>query len=80
MNEHNDSAVTNPGMGNELVIYEMHVGTFHVKDEDHVGTFDTAIEKLPYLQELGINGVEIMPALPRQNQHRALHGGDFFAG
>jgi len=47
--------------GNELVIYEMHVGTFHVKEEDHVGTFDTAIEKLPYLQELGINAVEIMP-------------------
>ena len=47
--------------GNELVIYEMHVGTFHVKEEGRVGTFDTAIEKLPYLQELGINAVEFMP-------------------
>jgi len=47
--------------GNELVIYEMHVGTFHVKDAGQVGTFDTAIEKLPYLQELGINAVELMP-------------------
>ena len=47
--------------GNELVIYEMHVGTFHVKEEGSVGTFDTAIEKLPYLQQLGINAVEIMP-------------------
>lgn len=47
--------------GNELVIYEMHVGTFHVKEEGKVGTFDTAIEKLPYLQELGINAVELMP-------------------
>ncbi len=47
--------------GNELVIYEMHVGTFHVKEEGHPGTFESAIEKLPYLQELGINAVEVMP-------------------
>jgi 1,4-alpha-glucan branching enzyme len=47
--------------GNELVIYEMHVGTFHVKVEGHPGTFESAIEKLPYLQELGINAVEVMP-------------------
>ncbi len=47
--------------GNELVIYEMHVGTFNVKEEGHPGTFDSAMEKLPYLQELGINAVEVMP-------------------
>ncbi len=46
---------------NELVIYEMHIGTFHAKSKESVGTFYTAIEKLPYLQELGINAVEIMP-------------------
>ena len=47
--------------GNELVIYEMHVGTFHVKEEGQPGTLDSAIEKLPYLRELGINAVEVMP-------------------
>jgi len=40
--------------GNELVIYEMHIGTFNVKGEGQPGTFDSAIEKLPYLQQLGI--------------------------
>jgi len=49
--------------GNELVIYEMHVGTFNVKEEGHPGTFDSAIEKLAYLQELGINAVEVMPIM-----------------
>ncbi|MGB7291406.1 MAG: alpha-amylase family glycosyl hydrolase [Thermodesulfobacteriota bacterium] len=49
--------------GNELVIYEMHVGTFNVKEEGHPGTFDSAIEKLPYLQGLGINAVEVMPVM-----------------
>ena len=47
--------------GNELIIYEMHVGTFNVKEEGRPGTFESATEKLPYLQELGINAVEVMP-------------------
>ena len=47
--------------GNELIIYEMHVGTFNVTKEGQSGTLDTAIEKLSYLQWLGINAVEVMP-------------------
>ena len=47
--------------GNELIIYEMHVGTFNVKEEGQPGTLDSAIEKLPYLNNLGINAVEVMP-------------------
>ena len=41
---------------NELVLYELHVGTFTAE-----GTFDGVIEKLDYLQELGITAIEIMP-------------------
>ena len=47
--------------GNELVIYEMHIGTFNVQKEGQPGTFQSAIDKLPYLQGLGINVVEVMP-------------------
>jgi len=46
---------------NELVIYEMHVGTFNDVAGDGPGTFDTIISKLPYLCDLGINAIEIMP-------------------
>jgi 1,4-alpha-glucan branching enzyme len=46
---------------NQLVIYEMHVGTFNRKQPERPGTFETIIEKLPYLKELGINAIEIMP-------------------
>ena len=38
------------------VLYEMHVGTF-----TESGTFDSAIERLDYLCELGITHVEVMP-------------------
>jgi 1,4-alpha-glucan branching enzyme len=47
--------------GNELVIYELHIGSFNVKENGRTGTFDSAIEKLPYLKALGINAVEVMP-------------------
>ena len=45
----------------DTVIYEMHVGTFHATDPDRPGTFHSVIEKLPYLQELGITTIELMP-------------------
>jgi maltooligosyltrehalose trehalohydrolase len=40
----------------DLVIYELHVGTF-----TRLGTFQSAIERLPYLQALGVNAIELMP-------------------
>ena len=47
---------------NELVIYELHIGTFgKSKVQDSPGTLEGAIARLPYLQELGINVVELMP-------------------
>lgn len=38
------------------VIYELHVGTFTPD-----GTFDSAVEKLDYLVDLGVDFVELMP-------------------
>ena len=46
---------------NELVIYELHVGTFDEQANDARGQFQGVIEKLPYLQYLGVNAIEIMP-------------------
>jgi maltooligosyltrehalose trehalohydrolase len=40
----------------ELVIYELHVGTFTPE-----GTFDGATRRLPELAELGVTAVEVMP-------------------
>ena len=45
----------------ELVIYELHVGTFNAPDKDSIGTLYTAIEKLGYLKDMGFNAVELMP-------------------
>src|SRR5690606_29771399 len=40
----------------ESVVYEMHIGTFTPE-----GTFRAAIEKLPYLAELGVTTLEVLP-------------------
>lgn len=50
----------------ETVVYEMHVGGFTRHHNSGVsankrGTFAGLIEKIPYLQELGITAVELMP-------------------
>ena len=44
-----------------LVIYELHIGTFNAISGQGPGTFATAIAKLPYLRDLGINAIEVMP-------------------
>jgi maltooligosyltrehalose trehalohydrolase len=40
----------------DYIIYELHVGTFTPE-----GTFDAAIAKLPYLKQLGVTVIEVMP-------------------
>eukprot|EP00931_Biecheleriopsis_adriatica_P115138 TRINITY_DN90974_c0_g1_i1.p1 TRINITY_DN90974_c0_g1~~TRINITY_DN90974_c0_g1_i1.p1 ORF type:complete len:669 (+),score=105.22 TRINITY_DN90974_c0_g1_i1:39-2009(+) len=59
--EWSDSAWQMPPW-NELVIYELHVGTFG-RDQGSTSsaTLDACISKLDHLVELGINAVELMP-------------------
>lgn len=48
----------------DLIIYELHVRGFtrhHTSGVANPGTFDGLKEKIPYLKELGINAVELMP-------------------
>lgn len=48
----------------DLIIYELHVRgfTYHPSSGvEHRGTFAGLIEKIPYLKELGINAIELMP-------------------
>ena len=46
----------------ELVIYELHVGTFNDQaDVNHPGKFSTVSARLGYLRDLGVNAIEVMP-------------------
>jgi 1,4-alpha-glucan branching enzyme len=46
---------------NELVIYEMHIGSFFADAEGKPGRFEDAMEKVEHLRRLGVNAVQIMP-------------------
>ena len=55
-----------PRHDGELVIYEMHVRGFTMNPNSgvtgtHCGTFAGIVEKIPYLRELGITAVELLP-------------------
>ena len=56
----------------KTVIYELHVGGFTRHDSagvEHPGTYAGLIEKIPYLRELGINAVELLPVMAFDEQN-----------
>lgn len=59
-----DDADWNGRPWEETVLYELHVGTFTPE-----GTYAAAAEKLPYLAELGITAVELMPLAEAPGGH-----------
>ena len=59
----------------DLILYELHVGTFSPE-----GTFAGVIRRLPYLRELGITAVELMPVADFPGQRNwGYDGVDLFA-
>lgn len=65
-----------PGISLEnLVLYELHVGAFTPS-----GTFDGAMERLPWLADLGITAIELMPVAEFPGTHGwGYDGVDLFA-
>ncbi len=53
----------------KAIIYEMHIGTFNKPDAATSGTFASAIEKLDYLNALGVTYIELMPVTSMASSH-----------
>jgi maltose alpha-D-glucosyltransferase/alpha-amylase len=62
----------------DAVIYELHVKTFHDSDGDGIGDFRGLIEKLDYLQELGITAIWILPFYPSPLRDDGYDIADYF--
>ena len=50
-----------PPNWNEIVIYEMHIGSFPEDAGETPGTFDKVLTRIDHLKRLGVNAVQIMP-------------------
>ncbi len=63
----------------DVIIYELHVRGFTRHDSsgvDFPGTFDGIRQKIPYLKELGITAVELMPIFEFDEMHdHRIHEG-----
>jgi glycogen operon protein len=61
----------------DTVIYETHVRGFTIHTSSgvaHPGTFAGLIEKIPYLQDLGVTAIELMPVLEfNENESQRLN-------
>jgi 1,4-alpha-glucan branching enzyme len=55
-----DHEFTTPNW-NDLVVYELHVGTFSEGVHGRPGTLDGVRRRVPYLRQLGIGAIQLMP-------------------
>lgn len=46
---------------NDFVIYQLHVGAFHTPRFPKTGTFLDVVDKVPYLADLGVTAVQLLP-------------------
>ena len=48
----------------DAIIYQLHVKAFADSNNDGIGDFAGLTEKLPYLQELGVTALWLLPFYP----------------
>ena len=48
----------------DAIIYELHIKAFYDSNEDGIGDFSGLLEKLDYLEELGITTIWLLPFYP----------------
>ena len=52
-----DETAPDPLWYKDAIIYQMHVKAFHDANGDGIGDFAGLIQKLDYIQELGVNTI-----------------------
>jgi 1,4-alpha-glucan branching enzyme len=75
-----DSGFVTPHFS-DFVIYQLHVGTFYTPNlPDRGGTFLDAARKIPYLAELGVTAIQLMPIQEFQTEFSlGYNGTDYFS-
>ena len=50
-----------PPAFNDLILYQLHVGTFSIMPGNGDGKFLDVIQRVPHLASLGVNALELLP-------------------
>ena len=78
MAQRTNDTVVDPLWYKDAIIYELHVKTFCDSDGDGMGDFRGLIEKLDYLQELGITAIWLLPFYPSPLRDDGYDIADYF--
>lgn len=73
-----DDFLTDPYWYKDAVIYELHVRSFYDSNDDGYGDFQGLREKLPYLEELGVNTLWLLPFLESPLKDDGYDTADYF--
>jgi 1,4-alpha-glucan branching enzyme len=74
-----DAAYVTPDFSN-MIVYQIHIGTFNVTTPGISSTFLDTIERIPYLQSLGINILQPLPITEaEETPSEGYDGADYFS-
>src|SRR5271156_4258576 len=63
----------------DAIIYQLHVKAFYDSDGDGIGDFCGLLQKLDYLQELGVTALWLLPFYPSPLKDDGYDIADYFA-
>jgi len=65
---------------NDLILYQLHVGTFHIGSGNSEGKFLDVALQIPYLASLGINALQLLPIVEFATEFSEGYNGlDFYS-
>jgi maltose alpha-D-glucosyltransferase/alpha-amylase len=62
----------------DAIIYELHVRTFYDSNQDGIGDFPGLVQKLDYLQDLGVTCIWLLPFFPSPLRDDGYDIADYF--
>src|SRR5579875_697598 len=63
----------------DAIIYELHIKAFFDSDNDVVGDFKGLLQKLDYLQELGVTAIWLLPFYPSPLREDGYDIADYYS-
>ena len=78
MGQEDTNTSVDPLWFKDAIIYELHVKTFCDSDGDGMGDFRGLMEKLDYLQELGVTAIWLLPFYPSPMRDDGYDIADYF--